>query len=483
MVAEALRRVRGRKLYGHCSKVYDHSKPFGPENPGVYDWQIEYHNKGADYPERALISANQVGKTHTAAIEVAMHMTGWYPEWWEGRRFDKPITVWTGCESHELSKDVVQFALMGPDDNHGTGWIPYDTIGTVTYRQAGVKQVMDTVTVKHVSGGLSACTFKTYHAGKGEPARKAWQGAKRDVIWLDEEAPQEVYSEALTRTINTQGIVLQTFTPLMGQTWIVSHFIGDSVAPGVWYKNVTWDDAPHMTPEVRKRVGASYQEHERDTRTKGVPLMGSGAVYPVYQEDIQIDPFEIPDHFYQIVGIDFGIDHPGAGVWLAIDRDADTVYVTDCYKKPGETPVYHAAELKKRGAWIPVSWPHDGMQRDKGSDRARPLWRAFREHGASMLPFSACYDDKIQGAQPVEPGVIDILERFRTGRLKIFSNLSPLFEEMRMYYRKDGQIVKANDHLLDAMRIGVMMLRKARHKPAPITHRRRYTAPVVGGLR
>lgn len=346
-----------------------------------------------------------------------------------------------------------------------------------------MKDVVDTLYVKHVSGGISQITFKTYHAGKGEPARKQWQGAARDVIWLDEEPPEEVYSEALTRTLDTRGIVMQTFTPLMGQTWVVGHFMGAKAGSSTWFKNVTWDDAPHLTEEAKAAVLASYSEHEKDTRSKGVPMMGAGAVYSVYQEDVQIEPFEIPDHFFQIVGMDFGIGHDNAVVWLAIDRDSDTIYVTDCYKKSGETVVYHAAALKKHGVWIPVAWPHDGMQRDKGSERARPLWRAYREQGVSMLPHSACFDDQKQGAQPVEPGVMDILERMKTGRLKIFRHLTPLWEELRTYYRdKDAQIVKKNDDLLDALRYGVMMRRKARHKPTTTTiHRRKYTAPVVGG--
>lgn len=478
-----MRRIRGRKLYSHYSKLYDHSKPFSSENQGVYDWQIEFHNAGRDHAERALIAANRVGKTASAGGEVAMHMTGWYPDWWEGRRFDKPVTVWTGCESNELSRDVVQAALLGPEGNHGTGWIPVDCLGEKKYRQAGVKDVLDTLYVKHVSGKLSSVTFKTYHAGKGEPARRQWQGAARDVIWLDEEPPQEIYSEARTRTLDTNGLVMQTFTPLMGQTWIVSHFVGDQNLPGVWYKNVTWDDAPHLTEEAKAAVSASYSEHERDTRSRGVPLMGSGAVFPVFDEDITVPSFEIPDHYYQIMGCDFGIDHPHAAAWLAIDRDADTIYLIDCYKKAGETPVYHAAEMKKHGSWVPVAWPHDGMQRDKGSDRARPLWRAFREQGVTMLPNSACYDDRKEGAQPVEPGIIDLLERMRTGRFKVFSHLSQFLEEKRMYHRKDGQIVAINDDIISAVRYGVMMKRKARTKPTgAIHHKPRYTAPVVGGL-
>jgi phage terminase large subunit-like protein len=163
--------------------------------------------------------------TQTACAEVAIHMTGLYPPWWEGIRFKKPVSVWTGCESNELSKDIVQFGLLGPEGEHGTGWLPKSTLGKVTYRQSGVKEVVDTIKVHHVSGGLSTVTLKTYHAGKGEPSRRQWQGTSRDLIWLDEEPPPELYTEALTRILDSNGRLMLTFTPLQGATSVVNHFI------------------------------------------------------------------------------------------------------------------------------------------------------------------------------------------------------------------------------------------------------------------
>ena len=179
--------------------------------------------------------------------------------------------------------------------------------------------------------------------------------------------------------------------------------------PGVYYKNVTWDDAPHLDPAQKAALIASYPAHMRDARTKGIPMLGSGAVYPIDQGDIEIAPFEIPSYFYRVTGIDFGIDHPAAGVWLAWHKDADTLYVYDCYKKAGETPVYHAKALKKHGDWIPIAWPHDGINRDKGS--GRPLYKLYRAEKLRMMKESARYEDNIGGGQGSEPAVIEILEQ------------------------------------------------------------------------
>ena len=449
---EFQRRLGARKLQREYGAVYDHSSPPGGGNVGVYSWQIDFHNAGKDSPERCLIAANRVGKTMCAGAEVAAHATGEYPEWWDGKRFPKAVSVWTGGETNEASRDIIQLELLGPEGLHGTGWIPADSLIDVKYRQAGIPNVVDTIRVRHKSGGISSITLKTYEQG-----RTKWQGTSKHVIWLDEESPQDIYTEALTRILDVRGIILNTFTPLKGASDVVQHFTNGG--PGIFLKNVTWDDAPHLDPDEKASLASSYPDWERDTRTKGIPMMGSGAVYPVGDDDIKCAPFEIPKHFYRIAGIDFGIDHPAAGVWIAWDKDADVIYVYDCYKKSGETAVYHTEAIKARKTWIPVSWPHDGMNKDKGNGRA--LWKQYRDHGVHMLKNSARYEDEHGGAQAIEPAVIEILERMKTGRFKVFSNCSAWFEEKRMYHRKDGKINPIKDDIMSATRYAVMMKRKA----------------------
>jgi len=186
----------------------------------LYDFSVAVtHN----YCAGGVVNHN----TETGAAEVACHLSGWYPPWWEGRRFDDPILAWTGCETAELSRDVVQLALLGKEGEHGTGWIPGELIKKVSYRQAGVNNVVDTITVKHRSGGLSTCTLKTYRAGAGgDVARRVWQGAACHLIWLDEECPRAIYTEAQTRLLDNDGRLIATWTPLIGQTWLVGHYMG-----------------------------------------------------------------------------------------------------------------------------------------------------------------------------------------------------------------------------------------------------------------
>lgn len=437
-----------------------------------YPWQKEFHDAGKDNPERMLMAANRVGKTLSAGAEVTMHLTGHYPDWWQGKRFEHPILAWTGSPTNETSKDIVQRELLGGlGEELGTGWIPRRLlIGKPTTRQAGVKNVVDSFQVRHASGGVSTCILKTYEQGWAK-----WQGTAPHVVWNDEEPDDYmIYSEAQTRILTSGGIVMVTFTPLHGMTELVQHFMEGG--PGIYLKGATWEDVDHLSRDDKDRLSQSYRVHERDARTKGIPMLGEGAVFPVPEEDIRCEPFRIPEHWARLKGCDFGIDHPAAGSEIAWDRDQDIIYVIDCYRKSGETASYHATWFNKANRHIPVAWPHDGMNREKSG--GKQLKDSYREHGVNMLSRSARYPkqpgekEEKGGAQPVEPIVNEILERMLTGRFKVFANLSPWFEEFRSYHRKDGKIVDKRDDILKSTMYCVMMKRFAvplnlpRPKPA-----------------
>ncbi len=215
-------------------------------------------------------------------------------------------------------------------------------------------------------------------------------------------------------------------------------------------------DAEHYTDEQRDEIIASYPEHEREARAKGIPQLGSGRIFPIAEDRIKQPAIPIPEHWPRICGMDFGWDHPTAAAWLAWDRDADIVYVYDCYRRKEASIPIHAAALRAKGTWIPIAWPHDGLQHDKGS--GKQLSAQYEDAGLNMLGVRATFDD---GSNGVEAGLMDMLTRMETGRLKVFDHLEDWFSEFRLYHRKDGKVVKEFDDLLSATRYGLMMLRCA----------------------
>lgn len=429
-----------------------------------YPKQAEFHAAGASNRERLLMAGNQLGKTLAAGMEIAMHATGIYPDWWDGKRFDKPTHGWAAGVTGESTRDNVQRILLGRIGQRGTGSIPKASIIETTPSR-GVADLVDTIRVQHVTGGESTIALKSYERGRAK-----WQGESLDWVWFDEEPDQDIYSEGLTRTNATGGIVCMTFTPLMGVTDTVRRFIIERV-PGTHVTMMTIWDAKHYTEAQREAIILSYPEFEKEARTKGIPQLGSGRVFPVDEASIKCESFLIPAHWPQGCGIDFGWDHPSAAVRCAWDRDSDTIFVLAVHRARLQVPAHFAAAVRPWGDWLPWAWPHDGLQHDKGS--GEQLAKQYRDAGLALLPMRATFED---GSSGVEAGITDMLDRMQTGRLKVFAHLLDWWEEFNLYHRKDGLIVKEGDDLMSATRYAVMMRRFFRTKGQTV---KRHIAPAM----
>jgi len=441
-----------------------------------YAKQREFHKAGGNpkVRERLLMAGNQLGKTYSAAYECAMHMTGRYPDWWEGERFDAPVQAWAASLTSQGTRDTVQRLLLGQPGDWGTGAIPKECIVEIKRSAHGVADAVETIMVRHKGGGVSQITLKTYDQG-----RERWQGQTLDFVWFDEEPPADLYFEGLTRTNATDGIVWMTFTPLLGMSDVVKRFLIDK-APGTNVTTMTIEDAEHYSPEQRAAIIAAYPAHERDARANGIPTMGSGRIFPIVEEAIKCEPFPIPYYWPRICGIDFGWDHPFGASWLALDPDTDTIYLYDCYRVREQTPAMHSVVMRAKGQWIPVSWPHDGLQHDKGS--GEELAGTYRKNGVNMIKERATWPD---GGNSVEKGLIDMLERMQTGRFKVFSHLNDFFDEFRLYHRKDGKIVKIDDDIISSCRYALMMIRYAKTNEVKIQQSTVFASagpldPVIG---
>lgn len=198
----------------------------GPLSRDKYAKFIKFFEAGAANRERAIIAANRVGKSFgVGGYETTLHLTGDYPDWWPGRRFDHPISGWAAGDTSETTRDIVQKILTGVGGERdggtlGTGLIPLKAFVGDPSRRMGVAGAFDTISVRHSSGGISTLGLKSYDQG-----RTKFQGTSKHLVWLDEEPPMDIYSECLTRTLDCNGIVLCTFTPLKGISEVVMKFL------------------------------------------------------------------------------------------------------------------------------------------------------------------------------------------------------------------------------------------------------------------
>ena len=422
-----------------------------------YGWQEQYINASKVNKQLLAMTGNRCGKTHTGGFIMACHLTGIYPDWWDGHRFEGPINAWAAGISTDTTRDILQSELLGQWNDpmkYGTGMIPKELI-VQTVNKPGVPFAYQSVLVRHISGGTSTLTFKSY-----EMSQDKFMGTAIDLIWLDEECPKDIFTQCITRTATTGGITYLTFTPEHGLTEIVKDFLYD-IKPKQFLITASWDDAPHLDEEVKEQLMSAYTPAERAMRVSGQPTLGSGVIFPILEEKIVCEPFEIPNHWHRIIGIDLGFDHPNAVSCVAWDNSTDTYYLYDEYSERGETLQMHANAIRgKGGDRIPVVVPHDAFKHDSANS-GRKFIDLYAGYGLTMVmePFTNPPDTRGKvDARNVEYGVNWMLSMMEMGKFKVFRTCTKFLQEMKIYHRKDGKIVDRNDDMISATRYASLML-------------------------
>ena len=439
----------------------------GPLRRELYPKQLEFFRASRDHREILMLSANRVGKSIAGCYADTLHLTGLYDTyapWWEGRRFPGPIRCWVWGTSDEKVKETVQEMLFGPPEAWGTGLIPGDTIVKIDRAVSPVKDAIDTAYIRHVSGGTSTVQFKSYKSG-----RTAAEGTYRHWIHGDEEMPADIYAECLLRTMDTgqgPGAIQLTFTPMMGLSETVRLFLPDGQIPqgeqtgSKYVVHATWDDIPHLSAEEKASLLASIPAYQRDARSRGLPVLGAGVIYPVPEHDYLVDPFEIPAHWPRCFGLDVGW-RVTAAIWGAYDRDTDTWWLYHEYFRAEAEPSIHAAAIRAPGDYI--CGVIDPAAQGRSQIDGTRLIDNYRALGLHLQPAD----------HAVESGLYQCWDRLSTGRVMVFESLSHFRAEIRQYSRDEkGRVIKLRDHIMDAFRYLIMSGKGvARVKPVPRTPR------------
>ena len=420
------------------SKITEFFTDSGPNSRENYRKHIAFFAAGRDYRERVLFGGNRCGKSVAGATEVTYHLTGQYPHWWVGKRFTRPVQALACGKEAKLTRDTVQQILVGKPDEFGTGLIPGNCLDRDRCSASrAASGLFDGVPVKHVSGGWSMLRFRSYDQG-----RTAFEGVERDVVWEDEEAPQDIHQENIMRTMTTHGLVLNTFTPLKGETPLVRDLLNRAKEGTVFSINVWWDDAGHITNEMIEDMKKRYPKHELRARRFGEPVLGSGAIFTLDEDTYIIRPISLPLYWPRIYGLDFGWVHPTAALWLAHDRETNTVYAYAEHRRSQAEPAIHVAAIKARGEWIPGIAETAGTNPEDG----RRMIELYKSHGLKLKKV-------VKGPGSLESSIMRVQERLGNGTLKIMETCPMLISEMRRYHRDDkGAVVNEVDDLIAALR-------------------------------
>lgn len=206
-----------------------------------------------------------------------------------------------------------------------------------------------------------------------------------------------------------------------------------------------WDDVPHLTATMKSDMLASIPPYMRDARSKGIPQLGSGAIYPVPESEIVVDPFQIPSYWTRSYGLDVGWNRTAA-VFGAHDRETDTAYLyAEHYRGQAEPSIHAAAIRAVAGDWM--QGVVDPASRGRGQRDGEQLLQNYQDLGLLLS----------LADNGVEAGLFAVWQRLSTGRLKVFRTLQNFLAEYRKYRRDEkGAVVKKDDHAMDAGRYYVV---------------------------
>ena len=205
-----------------------------------------------------------------------------------------------------------------------------------------------------------------------------------------------------------------------------------------------WDDVPHLDEKEMQTLLDSTPPHLHDARRYGIPSMGVGAIYPIAETEIIIDPFEIPDYWPRVAGMDVGWNRT-ACVWGARDRNAQITYLYSEYYRGEAEPAVHVHGIRSRGDWIPIAI--DPAARGRGQKDGAQLFQDYTDLGL----------DLIASANALEAGIYEVWQMLSEGRLKVFRTLQNWLMEYRLYRRDEkGKVVAEMNHLMDSTRYLVL---------------------------
>lgn len=431
-------------------------------------------------PKVGLMAGNQRGKSEAAAHKTAWNALGEYPDWYEGHRSLREQDIWVVGETNETTRDSCQKKLFGPDiDNPGVGGIiPPERIVGKPSRRTGITGAIDTIQVRHKSGGSSNITFKSYEQGR--KALASWTG---DFIWVDEEPPWDCFEELTMRLIARAGQMLITFTPLLGETRLYRLLTEAPEGSGVENFRLPREEAKHITAQIEAELIALYGNNPAalKSRLEGVASISTGLVWPFDFGQLLVPDFKIPSYWPGLITLDTGWQHPTAAILHRWDPDTDCRdrYITKEHKL-SQAPVEDHVRVLEAWGDFDIVYDHAANQTkgdgekiiEKYMDLMDPSWamkseKQRRFHIANKAVFA---------------GVDQVYKEFREQTTFIFESCVQTLSELTQYrYAEPSkknkvetatEIYKVNDDLCDNIRYGAMgrqhmrPLGRARYEPS-----------------
>lgn len=410
----------------------------------IHQKQILFHKNASK--NRWVFGGNRSGKTECGAVETVWLARGIHPY-----KENKARDGWVVSLSQQVQRDVAQNKILSYLKKE---WIE-DIVMISGKKGSAVQGVIDTIYVKNVFGSISKIGFKSCDQG-----REKFQGTSLDYIWFDEEPPEDIYIECKMRVLDRCGMVFGTMTPLKGLTWVYyTIYLNEKNDKDVWYEHMEWEDNPYLSKNEINSLTSSLSSDELESRKYGNFTSGTGLVYSEFDENLNvIEPFDVPESWYDKISIDPGLHNPLSCHWYAVDFDGNIYVIAEHYEKQ-KTVDYHAVKIKEISERL--NWHTKNGKIEAIIDSAANQKTLASEKSVSEL----FYDNGILVNPYVNKDLFSGINRvksyFRNAngdrKLFIFKTCTNMIREIKGYFWSNADVpLKKDDHAMDELRYYIM---------------------------
>ena len=395
---------------------------------------------------RWVFGGNRSGKTECRAVETVWLARGIHPY----KQNKENISCWVVSLTTQVQRDVAQAKILyylNPD------WIS-DIVMLSGKKASPEYGIIDYIIVKNIFGGLSRIGFKSCDQG-----REKFQGTSLDFVWFDEEPPKDIYIECKMRVIDKCGEIFGTMTPLKGLTWVYNDiYLNENNDDEVWCEFMEWSDNPFLNKAEIDALTKTMSEEELEARRYGKFLTKNGMVYPEFNEENIIEPFDVPKDWYDCISIDPGLHNPLSAHWYAVDYDNNIYVIAEHFDK--DKPIdFHIDAIKSISSRL--DWPVvngkiyaliDSAANQRTLSSQKSVSELFYEGGINVNP--KVNKDLFTGIQRVK----SVLKNAKGERkLFVFKNCVNLIRELKSYtWGNQDAPIKKDDHCLDELRYYIM---------------------------
>jgi len=284
---------------------------------------------------KLLFGGNQSGKSHTAAYDLICYARGIHP--YNDRLLKGDIVIWVVSAEYTTIRTGIY--------KHLKNLIPDWEIERVGPNVPG-HELPTFIRLNRTIGGSCEIYFMS---AKGD-SRQKFQAEAVNIIYIDEEVPDNIVEEIEARTISTGGWFNISATLVESFDWLTELETraerGDST---VFLTRLDTTQNPYANKEAVSYFLSKWSYETQEFRIKGKSRRSTGLVFKNWVHKHEIAPFKIPKEWPRWCAVDPGF-RVCAVLWITVDEKNHAYAYRELYAR-NEALYSIAIAIKSAERW------------------------------------------------------------------------------------------------------------------------------------